>query len=66
MMERIVEPITMDVMRNYQAKKDEKPSETYQRVYEQNLMLYSELLNVVKKSREYTKVTLDKIQNNEV
>lgn len=66
MMDRIVDPITMDIMRNYRPSRDETPSQAYRRVHEQNLALYSKLLSAVQKSRDYTKTTLVKIENNEV
>ncbi|MGN7478776.1 motility associated factor glycosyltransferase family protein [Solibacillus silvestris] len=66
MMDRIVDPITMEVMRNFQPPKEETPALAYQRVYEQNITLYSKLLSAVQKSRDYTRTTLAKIQYKEV
>lgn len=66
MMDRIVEPITVDVLRNFKAKSNETPKESFERVYNQNLELYSRLLEVTKKSKKFTEETIGNIKLYEV
>lgn len=63
LMERIVEPISIDIIRNYQAKKDESTIESYKRVYNQNMELYKRLLYATKQSEKYTLKVLEKAKN---
>lgn len=60
LMERIIEPITIDVLRNFQAKKDETSSEAYQRVYNQNLELYQRVLEATEITERFTKQIIEK------
>lgn len=53
-MERINDPITLDVMTNYEAKGEETPEQTYQRVFEQNRELYDRLCKATEQSIQYT------------
>lgn len=59
MMDRIVEPLTVDVLRNYKAKSKETSKESFERVYNQNLELYMRLLEVTKKSKKFTMATIE-------
>lgn len=59
MMDRIVEPLTVDVLRNYKAKSNETSKESFERVYNQNLELYTRLLDVTKKSKLFTEETIE-------
>lgn len=59
-MNHIFDPITMDVLRNYEPSPDETVTEEYQRVFNQNKELYSRLLEAFKISKKYT---LDVIEN---
>ncbi|MFJ7408980.1 MULTISPECIES: motility associated factor glycosyltransferase family protein [unclassified Lysinibacillus] len=52
--EYITGPITIDVLRNYEQVPNEKPEESYKRIYNQNLELYTRLLEVIEKSKLYT------------
>ncbi|WP_285397561.1 6-hydroxymethylpterin diphosphokinase MptE-like protein [Lysinibacillus sp. fls2-241-R2A-57] len=52
--EYITGPITIDVLRNYEKVPNEKPEESYKRVFNQNLELYTRLLEVIEKSKRYT------------
>ncbi|MFJ7889410.1 motility associated factor glycosyltransferase family protein [Lysinibacillus xylanilyticus] len=53
-MERINDPITLDVMTNYEAQGEETPEQKYQRVYEQNKELYDRLSKATEQSIQYT------------
>lgn len=52
--EYITGPISIDVLRNYEQIPNEKPVESYKRVFNQNLELYTRLLEVIEKSKCYT------------
>lgn len=66
MMDRIVEPLTMDVLRNYKPKKNETPKESFERVYNQSVELYSRLLEVTKKSKRFSNETIELVKLYEV
>ena len=52
-MNHIFDPITMDVLRNYESVPNESDRAAYERVYNQNKELYSRLLEAFKISRQY-------------
>lgn len=54
LMDRIVDPIMMDVMRIYNEGINETSAESFNRVYNQNVELYSRLLDAVRKSKQIT------------
>lgn len=60
--QRIVEPITLDVLNKYPVLKNETPQETYSRVFSQNEELYTRLLEALKGSKKYTIETLEKLE----
>ncbi len=62
MMDRIVEPLTIDVLRNFKANERDKPKQNFDRVYNQNLELYSRLLEASKKSKRFTLETIEIIE----
>lgn len=53
-MERINDPITLDVMTKYEAQGEETPEETYARVFQQNKELYERLCKATEQSIQYT------------
>ncbi|MFJ3388320.1 motility associated factor glycosyltransferase family protein [Lysinibacillus sp. NPDC086135] len=53
-MERINDPITLDVMTKYEAQGEETPEETYERVFQQNKELYERLCKATEQSIQYT------------
>lgn len=57
----IANPITIDVLKNYEPNKNETPVDSYKRVYAQNKELYSRLLLAIEKTKQYT---LDMLQKN--
>ena len=70
MMDRIVEPLTIDVLRNYKANSNESVEESFVRVYNQNIELYTRLLEVTQKSKQFTKEAIEyakiyEVDNNE-
>ncbi|WP_281216918.1 motility associated factor glycosyltransferase family protein [Lysinibacillus capsici] len=52
-MNHIFDPITMDVLRNYQPVPNESDQATFERVFNQNKELYSRLLEAFKVSKQY-------------
>lgn len=63
LMEDIVKPLTMDVMRNYKEKVNETPKERFNRIYNQNMTLYSQLLEVTKNTKQFTIEAIETINN---
>lgn len=61
----LTDPITLDILRNYEPKLNEGSIETYTRVYNQSNELYSRLLEAVKKAKQYTLDTIDKVKTDE-
>ncbi|BAK17702.1 uncharacterized protein SSIL_3279 [Solibacillus silvestris StLB046] len=61
-MERINDPITIDVMTKYEAPNLETAEERYIRVYKQNLELYERLLAATEQTILYTKDVLAEIE----
>ncbi|MGE7690589.1 motility associated factor glycosyltransferase family protein [Lysinibacillus sp. NPDC097214] len=61
----LTDPITLDILRNYEPKLNEGSIETYTRVYNQSKELYSRLLEAVKKTKQYTLDTIDKAKTYE-
>ncbi|MFY0520180.1 motility associated factor glycosyltransferase family protein [Lysinibacillus sp. UGB7] len=59
-MNHIFDPITMDVLRNYEPVPNESDGVAFERVFNQNKELYSRLLEAFKVSRQYV---LDVIKN---
>lgn len=54
LMSDIITPITMDVMRSFKEKENETQKEKFSRSYNQNMLLYSQLLKATKKSKQFT------------
>ena len=52
-MNHIFDPITMDVLRNFEPVPGESDTEAYQRVFAQNKELYTRLLEAFKVSKQY-------------
>ena len=61
----LTDPITLDILRNYEPKLNESSIETYTRVYNQSKELYSRLLEAIKKTKQYSLDTIDKAKRNE-
>ncbi|WP_431029181.1 motility associated factor glycosyltransferase family protein [Lysinibacillus sp. LZ02] len=59
-MNHIFDPITMDVLRNFEPIPGESDTEAYQRVFAQNKELYTRLLEAFKITKQYI---LDAIEN---
>ena len=66
LLERIVEPIIIDINRNYLPKKDETEEESYDRVYNQNMELYNRLKIAVELSEKYIIEIIEKAKQREV
>ncbi|WP_082355251.1 motility associated factor glycosyltransferase family protein [Bacillus sp. FJAT-22090] len=60
-MSTIIEPISIDILKNYPVKEKETAKETFDRIYNQNKELYSRLLDAAKISKEYTVNLIEKI-----
>lgn len=60
-MERIIDPITIDVMTRYGAPNIETPEERYIRVYKQNEELYQRLIDASIKTLEFTKQAINNL-----
>lgn len=58
----IIDPITVDVLKNYRPTVNERAEEKYNRVLKQNIELYSRLLGAIKKTKENTEDMLLKIK----
>lgn len=54
LMSDIITPITMDVMRSFKEKENESLKEKFERCYNQNMLLYSQLLQATEKSKQFT------------
>lgn len=65
-MQRIFEPLVIDILRNYKNKENETPKESFQRVYNQNNELYTRLLDTIKKAKNYNIETIEYIRLEEV
>ncbi|MFJ7735982.1 motility associated factor glycosyltransferase family protein [Lysinibacillus sp. NPDC097287] len=50
----ITNPITLDVLRNYEPTFNESSRDTYRRVYNQNKEMYSRLLEAIEKTKGFT------------
>ena len=59
-MERIIDPITMDVVRMTLDSKKLEGKEKFKQIYKQNMYLYENILEATEKSLKYTRVALDK------
>ena len=59
----IITPITMDVMRYFKEKENETPKERFERTYNQNKVLYSRLLEAIKKTKIFTLEAVKIIEN---
>lgn len=58
-MERIIDPITMDVVRMTLDNEKLEENEKFNQVYKQNMYLYENILEATEKSLKYTRVALD-------
>ncbi|TKI48734.1 motility associated factor glycosyltransferase family protein [Lysinibacillus tabacifolii] len=58
-MERIIDPITMDVVRMTLDSKKLEGKEKFKQIYKQNMYLYENILEATEKSLKYTRVALD-------
>ncbi|QTB23139.1 motility associated factor glycosyltransferase family protein [Lysinibacillus sphaericus] len=58
-MERIIDPITMDVMRMTIDNKQLETKEKFKQIHKQNMYLYENILEATEKSLKYTRVALD-------
>ncbi|WP_151110902.1 motility associated factor glycosyltransferase family protein [Psychrobacillus sp. FSL K6-2843] len=61
-MSTIINPITIDILKNYQEKEGETTNETFNRIYNQNIELYSRLLEAATISKKYTENLLRKLK----
>lgn len=61
-MERINDPITIDVMTKYVAPNEETAEERYTRVFNQNLELYERLLAATEQTIKYTKDVIREVE----
>ncbi|ATP39072.1 hypothetical protein CSE16_02990 [Solibacillus sp. R5-41] len=59
----ITNPITLDVLRNYEPPLNESSRDTYKRVYNQNKELYSRLLEAIEKTKKYTLDVIEKARS---
>ncbi len=59
-MNHIFDPITMDVLRNYESVPNESNRATFDRVFNQNKELYSRLLEAFKVTRQYVLDVIEK------
>lgn len=59
---KILEPIIIDVMNNYQPNANETTEQTFKRVYNQNKEMYSRLLDAVEKTKRYTREVIEKVK----
>ncbi|MGE7927673.1 motility associated factor glycosyltransferase family protein [Lysinibacillus xylanilyticus] len=60
-MERIIDPITMDVMRMTIDNKQLETKEKFKQIHKQNMYLYENILEATEKSLKYTRVALDEL-----
>lgn len=58
----IIEPITLDVLKNFKPSKNETDFEKYNRIFKQNIELYSRLLEAIKITKKFTENMLIKIK----
>lgn len=58
-MERIIEPITMDVMRMDIDDKKIETKDKFKQIHKKNMFLYENVLEATEKSLKYTRVALD-------
>ncbi|QEA00658.1 DUF115 domain-containing protein [Lysinibacillus fusiformis] len=58
-MERIVDPITMDVMRMTTDNKQSEGIDKFKQIYKQNMYLYENMLEATEKSLKFTRIALD-------
>jgi len=58
-MERIVDPITMDVIRMTTDKKQKERIDNFKQIHKQNMYLYENMLEATEKSLKFTRVALD-------
>lgn len=58
-MERIIDPITMDVMRMTIDNKHLETVEKFKQIHKQNMYLYENILEATEKSLKYTRIALE-------
>ncbi|WPK12409.1 6-hydroxymethylpterin diphosphokinase MptE-like protein [Lysinibacillus louembei] len=58
-LERIADPLIIDVMRNFMPSENETKLEAYERVYKQNLAIYTGLLYVIHQTEAYIEEILE-------
>lgn len=59
-MERIIDPVTMDVMRMTLDNKQLEAKEKFKQIYKQNMYLYENILEATEKSLKYTREAMEK------
>lgn len=65
-MERIIDPITLDIMTKYKAKGEETRVEKYKRVFQQNADLYARLLEATHTSMSFVRKSIEEAKLQEV
>ncbi|MGE7999192.1 motility associated factor glycosyltransferase family protein [Lysinibacillus sp. NPDC093190] len=64
--ESIVSPITMKVMRGYLPRENEEADEKYKRIYNQTKDLYTEMIQAIKKTKNYCNEVFEKHKSEEL
>ncbi|KOS66668.1 hypothetical protein AEA09_18210 [Lysinibacillus contaminans] len=65
-MERIIDPITLDIMTKYKAEGEETHLEKYKRVFQQNADLYAKLLEATHTSMNFVRESIEEVKQLEV
>lgn len=58
----IIEPINIEVLKKFKARKEETPVEKYNRIKEQNLTLYSKMIEAIKETETYIDELLKRLE----
>lgn len=59
-LQKIADPIVLDIMKKYEPKLNESINESFNRVYQQNKAIYEGLMNVTEQSEAFIKEAMDK------
>ena len=59
----ILDPINIEVLKKFKARKEETPVEKYNRIKEQNLTLYSKMIEAIKETETYIDELLKRLEN---